>query len=228
MGQPRLLVNPAYSYGPIVPSFRSLHPNHYPPPTFPIFQEPIPHHTCTLGDLFYCLSTIESSTIPPSSPPTSTPPPILVESSATSTSTSNRKYTTNSYLRDNNAGLHTFFTMTAQSLPATLAEAKPTTPLGRFLSAFVVDSKKLHALTAEFEATFRQLAAESQNQFLPTPISSTLLSPIGDLGKREACMTRYVLSNPCSTTFTHPCRRSERAHSSFIISRSFPVCAMLL
>ncbi|SPO00149.1 related to hexokinase [Cephalotrichum gorgonifer] len=69
--------------------------------------------------------------------------------------------------------------MTAQSLPATSAEAKLATPLARFLSAFVVDSNKLHTLTRELEVTFRQLVAESQNQFLPTPISSTLLSPIG-------------------------------------------------
>lgn len=83
--------------------------------------------------------------------------------------------------------------MTVQSLPATLAEAKPTTPLGRALSAFVVSSDKLHALTREFEVTFRRLAAEAENQFLPTPISSTLLAPIAELGKNEGPTTRFVL-----------------------------------
>lgn len=84
--------------------------------------------------------------------------------------------------------------MTVQSLPATLVEAKPTTRLGRALSAFAVSSDKLHALTREFEATFRRLAAEAENQFLPTPISSTLLAPIAELGKNEGPTTRFVLS----------------------------------
>ena len=83
--------------------------------------------------------------------------------------------------------------MTASLLPATLAEAKPDTPLGQFLAAFVVRPDKLLALTNEFEATFRQLAAESPNQFLPTPIPSALLAPISELGKREVRATRYEI-----------------------------------
>lgn len=86
--------------------------------------------------------------------------------------------------------------MTASLLPATLAEARPNTPLGQFLSAFVVSADRLQALTAEFEATFRQLAAESRNQFLPTPIPSALLAPISELGKREERATRYRLTHP--------------------------------
>lgn len=81
--------------------------------------------------------------------------------------------------------------MTAPLLPPTLAELKPNTPLGQFLSAFVVSPDTLLALTKEFEATFRQLAAESRNQFLPTPIPSALLAPISELGKREEHATRY-------------------------------------
>lgn len=81
--------------------------------------------------------------------------------------------------------------MAAPLLPATLAESKPDTPLGQFLSGFVVGSDKLQALTKEFEATFRQLAAESRNQFLPTPIPSALLAPISELGKQDDHATRY-------------------------------------
>lgn len=87
--------------------------------------------------------------------------------------------------------------MTVPLLPPTLAETKPDTPLGQFLSAFVVSPDKLLALTKEFEATFRELAAESQNQFLPTPIPSALLAPISELGKREEHSTRYDLTRPC-------------------------------
>lgn len=86
--------------------------------------------------------------------------------------------------------------MTASLLPTTLAEARPNTPLGQFLAAFVVSADKLQALTRDFEATFRELAAESRNQFLPTPIPSALLAPISELGKREERATRYVLTLP--------------------------------
>ena len=89
--------------------------------------------------------------------------------------------------------------MTAPLLPATLAEAKPDTPLGRYLSSFVLRPDTLLALTRELEATFRQLAADSTNQFLPTPIPSTLLAPISELGKREVHATRYALAQPHRT-----------------------------
>lgn len=105
--------------------------------------------------------------------------------------------------------------MTVQSLPPTLAEAKPTTPLGRALSAFVVSSDKLHALTREFETTFRRLAAEAENQFLPTPISSTLLAPIAELGKNEGPTTRFVL--PALAT-SHACASQSLVVISLLLS----------
>jgi hypothetical protein len=82
--------------------------------------------------------------------------------------------------------------MTVQSVPAMLVETKPAVPLDQFLSPLSVNSDKLHALARGLETTFRELAADSDVQFLPTPISSTLLAPIGELGKLGGARTRYA------------------------------------
>ncbi|CAI4210869.1 unnamed protein product [Parascedosporium putredinis] len=83
--------------------------------------------------------------------------------------------------------------MTAQPLQATSPEGTGApTPLVQFLSTFHLDSKQLRALTQKFEVTFRKLAAESHNQFLPTPILTSLLRPIGDLTKGEGCLNRRL------------------------------------
>ncbi|KEZ41383.1 hypothetical protein SAPIO_CDS7506 [Scedosporium apiospermum] len=81
----------------------------------------------------------------------------------------------------------------AKSLSVVVTEARTLpTPLAQYLSAFHVDSKKLLDLTRRFEATFRHLAANSQNQFLPTPILTSLLRPIGDFSKQEGCLNRQL------------------------------------
>ncbi|KAF7561776.1 hypothetical protein G7046_g2374 [Stylonectria norvegica] len=49
-----------------------------------------------------------------------------------------------------------------------------------FLQPLRVDLDTLVALSERFLPTFRQLAAESQEQFLPTPISGSVLRPVGE------------------------------------------------
>ena len=53
-----------------------------------------------------------------------------------------------------------------------------------FLKPLAVDLSKLHSLSKKFCHTYGQLAAKSQNQFLPTPISESLLRPAHDVNGR--------------------------------------------
>ncbi|KAI1082693.1 hexokinase-7 [Whalleya microplaca] len=46
-----------------------------------------------------------------------------------------------------------------------------------YLKPLQIDVAEAHALSREFYQTFKQLAAESMNQFLPTPISESILRP---------------------------------------------------
>ncbi|RWA03450.1 hypothetical protein EKO27_g11655 [Xylaria grammica] len=56
----------------------------------------------------------------------------------------------------------------------------PITPeLEHFLKPIHIDVTKAHVLAHELHQTFRLLAAESLNQFLPTPISESILHPTG-------------------------------------------------
>ena len=54
--------------------------------------------------------------------------------------------------------------------------------LDDLLLPFRIDTEKCHVLSQHFLANFAQLAAESQDQFLPTPISESILRPIADHG----------------------------------------------
>ncbi|KAI5867016.1 hexokinase-7 [Durotheca rogersii] len=49
--------------------------------------------------------------------------------------------------------------------------------LEEFLRPLYMDAAKAHALSRELYETFRQLSAHSLNQFLPTPISESILRP---------------------------------------------------
>ncbi len=49
--------------------------------------------------------------------------------------------------------------------------------LDEFLRPLRVDAKLVHQLSREFGANFQQLAAESTDQFLATPISESVLRP---------------------------------------------------
>ena len=49
-----------------------------------------------------------------------------------------------------------------------------------FLHPLSVDISKIHRLARAFSLTFANLAAFSQDQFLPTPISDSVLRPEGD------------------------------------------------
>ncbi|KAI1118836.1 MFS general substrate transporter [Nemania sp. NC0429] len=51
--------------------------------------------------------------------------------------------------------------------------------LEHFLSPLHIDVKKAHVLSHELYRTFQHLAAESLTQFLPTPISESILRPTG-------------------------------------------------
>ncbi|PHH64806.1 hypothetical protein CDD81_3872 [Ophiocordyceps australis] len=51
-----------------------------------------------------------------------------------------------------------------------------------YLAPFDIDVEKCNLLSHRFLATFAALAAESHQQFLPTPISESILQPIADHG----------------------------------------------
>jgi len=52
-------------------------------------------------------------------------------------------------------------------------------PLEEFLQPLSVDIPRLHALARSFCATYTRLAIESEDQFLPTPVSDSVLRPTG-------------------------------------------------
>ncbi len=51
--------------------------------------------------------------------------------------------------------------------------------IAEFLKPLHVDADIVVRLSRELRSTFLQLAAESTNQFLPTPISESMLRPAG-------------------------------------------------
>jgi Mn-dependent DtxR family transcriptional regulator len=55
--------------------------------------------------------------------------------------------------------------------------------LDTFLQPMNIDAEKCHALSDRFLHKFVQLSAESLEQFLPTPISESILRPIADHGR---------------------------------------------
>lgn len=56
--------------------------------------------------------------------------------------------------------------------------------LDDFLRPLAVDLDKIVELAKRLEITYRRLAMESQNQFLPTPISDNILKPERDISGR--------------------------------------------
>ncbi len=64
------------------------------------------------------------------------------------------------------------------------AAAAQTESLLQFLQPLAIDLPKIIALAAGLHKTFKSLAAESENQFLPTPISDSTLRPSAARGGR--------------------------------------------
>jgi hypothetical protein len=64
--------------------------------------------------------------------------------------------------------------------------------LEHFIKPLHVDVAKAHQLAHELHQTFRELAASSLDQFLPTPISESILRPT-----RGSEKGRYVPLLPC-------------------------------
>ncbi|KAH7328135.1 hypothetical protein B0I35DRAFT_448087 [Stachybotrys elegans] len=54
--------------------------------------------------------------------------------------------------------------------------------LDHFLGPLRIDLDLVHKLSRDFTSTFEYLAAESASQFLPTPISESILRPVGHVG----------------------------------------------
>lgn len=54
--------------------------------------------------------------------------------------------------------------------------------LTKFLEPLSIDLEKVHELSQQFHDTFKRLAAESTEQFLPTPISESILRPVSKRG----------------------------------------------
>ncbi|KAK3390315.1 hypothetical protein B0H63DRAFT_446445 [Podospora didyma] len=65
--------------------------------------------------------------------------------------------------------------------------ASITPSIDDFLKPLAIDSHTVFDLSRELEATFRHLSAESLDQFLPTPISESILRPVAghDRGRYE-------------------------------------------
>lgn len=53
-------------------------------------------------------------------------------------------------------------------------------PFEEFLRPLNIDIPKIHRLAKSLSHTYRRLAAESEEQFLPTPISDSILRPLGE------------------------------------------------
>jgi hypothetical protein len=51
--------------------------------------------------------------------------------------------------------------------------------LDKFLQPLAIDSRTALELSRELASTFRTLSSESLDQFLPTPISESILRPAG-------------------------------------------------
>lgn len=60
---------------------------------------------------------------------------------------------------------------------------KASVSIEEFLTPLQIDLEKVHALSELFLQNFEQLAAESEEQFLTTPISESILRPTGARGQ---------------------------------------------
>lgn len=65
----------------------------------------------------------------------------------------------------------------------------PGSALQQFLQPLQVDNHKIHTLSRLFYSNFRDLAINAHDQFLPTPISESILRPVSQTGRG-----RYLLS----------------------------------
>lgn len=57
--------------------------------------------------------------------------------------------------------------------------------LETFLEWIRVDNDRVYKLSQEFSSTFTRLAAESMDQFLPTPITESILLPFSKTKKNQ-------------------------------------------
>ena len=57
--------------------------------------------------------------------------------------------------------------------------------LEAFLERIRVDDERVYKLSREFSSTFTRLAAESMDQFLPTPITESILLPFSKKKKNQ-------------------------------------------
>lgn len=65
-----------------------------------------------------------------------------------------------------------------------MAAAGPSPSLHDFLQPLSVDLPKIVDLAVSLSKEYRRLAAESENQFLPTPVSDSTLDPSAADGGR--------------------------------------------
>lgn len=71
--------------------------------------------------------------------------------------------------------------------------------LREFLRPLDIDIDKVHRLSEAYYATFRDLAANDSNQFLPTPISESILRPVSEGGGHGKLVRARVLCAKCET-----------------------------
>lgn len=72
----------------------------------------------------------------------------------------------------------------------------PGSALQQFLQPLQVDVQKVHILSRLFYSNFKDLALNAHDQFLPTPISESILRPVSQHGRGRyvPCLGRRRLS----------------------------------
>jgi hypothetical protein len=77
--------------------------------------------------------------------------------------------------------------------------------LDEFLQPLAIDTQTVLELSRELESTFRTLSAESLDQFLPTPISESILRPAQQEQGRQVEPLLSVPSHSYSSSIDSLC-----------------------
>ncbi|CAK7241072.1 MAG: hypothetical protein STHCBS139747_002529 [Sporothrix thermara] len=98
-----------------------------------------------------------------------------------------------------------------------MPEASP--GLEAFLETIRVDDERVYKLSNEFSSTFTRLAAESMDQFLPTPITELILLPFSNnkkknLGRKLHPSKRPKIPIPCVDNNSHAVTNGNHASDS--------------
>ena len=82
--------------------------------------------------------------------------------------------------------------LVASFLLFVMAAAGPSPSLQDFLQPLYIDLPKVIDLAVSLSKAYRKLAAESENQFLPTPVSDSTLCPSAAEAGRYGIFSSFV------------------------------------